>query len=191
MANNITNYLEIIGNDEVINAMDTLFENAGGYAETNKFVNSFYGTEYDGGVPHDWLFDNVGAKWIYVENAIDAGSWNIQSANYTPTEFWVQLYKLAVEIDPKVEIQVKFQDESYEPVGGFVVKKDHEGVPAWSMEEDYDIEDPTADMDWEDEDYEETQMDFMDELDDVMTSLMNYAHDTVWSGEGNKIEEKK
>ncbi len=189
MANNVTNYLEIIGNDDVVNAMDTLFENAGGYAETNKFVNSFYGTEYEGGVPHDWLFDNVGAKWIYVENDIDAGSWNIQSANYTPTEFWIQLYKLAVEIDPKVEIQVKFQDESYEPVGGFVVKKDHEGVPAWSMEEDYDIEDPTADMDWEDEDYEETQMDFMDELDDVMTSLMNYAHDTVWSGEGNKIEE--
>lgn len=189
MANNVTNYLEIVGTDEVIQAIDAKFDAAGGYAETDVFVNSFYGTAFEGGVKFDWLYDNVGSKWIYVEHNIDSGNWNIQSANYTPKEFWIHLYKLAAEIDPNVEIQVKFQDESYEPVGGFVVKKDHTGVPAWSMEEDYDVEDPTADMDWEDENYEETQMDFIDDLEDTMTSLMNYAHDTVWSGEGNKLEE--
>lgn len=187
MANNVTNYVEIVGTEEVIEAMDTRFENAGGYADTDKFVNAFYDTEYEDGVPHDWLFDNVGSKWIYVENAIDAGMWNIQSANYTPKEFWIHLYKLAAQIDPDVEIQVGFEDESYEPVGGFVIKKDHNGIPAWSMEEDYDVEDPTADMDWDDENYEETQMEFVDELDDIRTSLMNHCHDTIWSGEGNKL----
>lgn len=185
----MSNYLEIIGTDEVIQAMDDRFENAGGYADTDQFVNAFYGTDFEGGVSHEWLYDNVGVKWIYVENAIDAGSWNISSANYTPKEFWIQLYKLAVEIDPEVQIQVKFQDESYQPIGGFVVKKDHNGVPGWSMEEDYDVEDPTADMDWDDEDYDDTQMDFMDDLDTMMTRLMNYAHDTVWSGEGNNLDE--
>ena len=57
------------------------------------------------------------------------------------------------------------------------------------MEEDYDVEDPTESMDWEDEDYDSVQMDFMDDLEDGMTGLMNYAHDTIWSGEGNKLEE--
>lgn len=185
----MSNYLEIIGTDEAIQAMDDRFENAGGYADTDQFVNAFYETDFEGGVSHEWLYDNVGTKWIYVENAIDAGSWNISSANYTPKEFWIQLYKLAVEIDPEVQIQVKFQDESYQPIGGFVVKKDHNGVPGWSMEEDYDVEDPTVDMDWDDEDYDETQMDFMDDLDTMMTQLMNYAHDTVWSGEGNNLDE--
>lgn len=189
MANTMTNYLEVKGTDEVIEAMDALFENAGGYAETHTFVNSFYGTDYEKGVPHDWLYDNVGAKWIYVENEIDRGEWNISSAAYTPEHFWVHLYKLAVKIDPNVEILVKFQDESYEPVGGLVVKKDHNGVPAWSMSEEDDIEDPTADMDWDDEDYDETQMNFMEDLDDIMNDCLNYAHDTVWSGEGNKLEE--
>lgn len=189
MANTISNYLEIIGTDEVIQAMDDRFNNAGGYADTDKFVNAFYGTDFEGGVPHEWLYDNVGVKWIYVENVIDAGSWNISSASYTPKEFWIQLYKLAVEIDPNVEIEVKFQDESYQPIGGFVVKKDYNGVPGWSMEEDYDVEDPTADMDWDDEDYDSVQMDFLDDLDIMMLRLTNYAHDTIWSGEGNELEE--
>ena len=184
----MTNYLEVKGTDEVMTAMDARFENAGGYAATDKFVNAFYDTDYQGGVPHDWLFDNVGAKWIYVENEIDRGEWNISTAGYTPEHFWVHLYKLAAQIDPDVEILVKFQDESYSPVGGFVAKKDHNGVPGWAMVEDYDVEDPTADMDWDDEDYDDTQMNFMDDLDDVMTDCLNTAHDKVWSAEGNKIE---
>lgn len=189
MANNVTNYVQVVGSEEVIQAMDEKFKEAGGYGDTDKFVNAFYGTDFEGGVKFDWLYENVGSKWIYVETEIDAGNWNIQSANYTPKEFWIHLYKMAAEIDPKVEIEVKFMDEGYYPIGGFVVKKDHKGVPAWSMEEDYDVEDPTESMDWEDEDYDSVQMDFMDDLEDGMTGLMNYAHDTIWSGEGNKLEE--
>ena len=190
MANTVSNYLQIVGTDEVQDKMDDLFESAGGYADTTQFVNTFYGTEFEGGVKFDWLYDNVGAKWIYVENAIDNGRWNISSANYTPKEFWIHLYKLAVKIDPNVEIEVKYQDESYEPVGGFVVKKDHEGNPAWAQQETYDMEDPTADMDWEDEDYDDTQMNFMEDVDDTMEHCMDYAHDTVWSGEGESINIK-
>ena len=184
----MTNYLQIVGTDEVQDQMDALFDRAGGYAETDKFVNTFYGTEFEGGVAFDWLYDNVGAKWIYVENDIDNGSWNISSANYTPKEFWIHLYELAVEIDPNVEIEVKYQDEVYNPVGGFVVKKDHEGNVAWAESEDYDVEDPTSDMDWDDEDYDDAQMNFLEEVDDIMEGCMNHAHDTVWSGEGNKVE---
>lgn len=187
MANTVSNYLQIVGTDEVQDKMDDLFENAGGYADTTQFVNTFYGTEFEGGVKFDWLYDNVGAKWIYVENAIDNGRWNISSANYTPKEFWIHLYKLAVKIDPNVEIEVKFEDESFEPIGAFVAKKDHNGVPGWSMEEDYEMEDPTVDMDWEDEDYDDLQMQFREDVEDGQDGLLNYAHDTVWSGEGEVI----
>jgi len=190
MANTVSNYLQIVGTDEVKNEMDSLFMNAGGYADTDQFVNTFYGTNFEGGVKFDWMYDNVGTKWIYIENEIDLGNWNISSANYTPKDFWIHLYKLAVKIDPNVEIEVKYQDESYEPVGGFVVKKDHEGNPAWSQEEDYDMEDPTESMDWDDEDYDSVQMNFMEDIDDAMEHCMNYAHDTVWSGEGESINIK-
>ena len=188
MANTMTNYLEVKGTDEVIEAIDFMFEQAGGYAETDVFVNSFYGTDFKGGVPHDWLYDNVGTKWIYIENEIDRGEWNISSATYTPEDFWIKLYKIASEIDPNVEILVKFQDEVYEPIGGFVAKKDHNGVPRWAMQEDYDMEDPTSDMDWDDEDYDEKQMNFIEEVDEQQVLMLNYAHDTVWSGEGELIK---
>lgn len=185
----MTNILQIVGTDEVQDKMDDLFDNAGGYADTTQFVNTFYGTEFEGGVKFDWLYDNVGTKWIYVENDIDNGSWNISSANYTPKEFWIHLYKMAVEIDPNVEIEVRYHDEGYQPVGGFVVKKDHEGNPAWSEQEDYDMEDPTAEMDWEDEGYDDAQMEFNEDVEEAMTLCMEYAHDTVLSGEGTKLEE--
>lgn len=184
----MTNYLEVVGTDEVVEAIDFMFEQAGGYADTDAFVNSFYGTTFDKGVPHDWLYENVGTKWIYVENEIHRGEWNISSATYTPEEFWIKLYKIAVEIDPNVEIQVKFQDEVYDPIGGFVAKKDYKGVPRWSIEEDYDVEDPTSDMDWDDEDYDDIQMKFLEEVDELQEELLNYAHDTVWSGEGTEIK---
>ena len=100
------------------------------------------------------------------------------------------MYQKAAEIDPNVEIVVKFQDESYEPIGAFVVKKDYQGNPGWSMEELYDVENPTEDMDWDDEGYDDAQMKFQEDLDDMLTDLANTAHDNVWSIEGKKLDEK-
>lgn len=187
MANTVSNYLEIKGTDEVITSMDNLFENAGGYANTTQFVNTFYGTEFEGGVSHDWLFENVGTKWIYVENAIDTGSWNIATASYTPKEFWVHLYKKAAEIDPDVQIHVKFEDESYEPVGGCAVMKSPDGVAQYHMDEDYDMENPTNDMDWDDEGYDDAQMEFMDEVADVTDSCLQECIRVIGEGQGTPI----
>ena len=139
MANTVSNYLHINGTDEVQNKIDELFLKAGGYAETNLFVNSFYNTEYESGVPYEWLYDNVGTKWIYVENEIDIGRWNISSANYTPTEFWIHLHKLAVEIDPNVRIEVQYHDEGYEPIGAFIINKDSDKITQYANVEKYDI----------------------------------------------------
>ena len=116
MANTVTNFLEIIGTDEVKSAMDELFNNAGGYAETHTFVNSFYGTDYEGGVPHDWLFENVGSKWIYVENEIGDGEWNISSAGYTPDKFWTHLYKKAAEIATEKDVEMELPKLDGAPV---------------------------------------------------------------------------
>jgi hypothetical protein len=58
------------------------------------------------------------------------------------------------------------------------------------MVEEYDVEDPTADMDWDDEGYDDAQMEFVEDLDDMLTNLANTAHDNVWSTDGKLLDEK-
>ena len=48
----------------------------------------------------------------------------------------------------------------------------------------------TEDMDWDDEGYDDAQMKFQEDLDDMLTDLANTAHDNVWSIEGKKLDEK-
>lgn len=192
MANNVSNYLEIKGTDEVIDAMDALFDLARGekYMDILGFCKAFYTdveTDESGtAVMYSWTLDNVGAKWIYVEDCIDTGRWNIQSANYTPKEFWIRLYELARAIDPNVVIEVKFEDESLEPVGALVIK-DHDGVGDMHIREEYDLEDPTIDMDWDDEDYDEKQMEFMEEKDELIDSLLELCHSVIDGDDGETV----
>ena len=191
MANTVSNYIEIDGNEEVVDHIDSLFENAGGYSDIVKFVSTFYENpglnESGDAVMFDWMYDNVGSKWIYVENGIDTGMWNISSGNHPPVEFFQHLYKIASNIDPDVKILVKFEDESYEPVGAFAAMKDPNGVPSYHLDEDYDMEDPTVDMDWDDEDYDETQMEFREELEGVQDSCLEECIRVIGQGEGKVI----
>jgi len=193
MANNVTNYVEIIGNPMVIEKMDNLFQKSeeGPYNENLvRFVKTFWGEScegIDGGSTKNlWMLDNAGAKWVYTENNIDEGHWNIQSANYPPVEFFIQLYKLAQEFDPSVEIKVKFQDESFEPVGGFSAKRDHEGVARYHLQENYELEEP--EFDYDDEDYDDDQSSWYEEVDDIQNDCWSYATDECWSGEAKEIE---
>jgi hypothetical protein len=185
MANNIANYVSIIANEETITRIDNMFENAGGYAETLKFSETFYGDLVEDS--NEWYLDNLGAKWVYVENNIDFGKWNIQSASYTPKEFFIQLYKLITETDPEGYVEVKFEDEGCSPIGALVVKKSKSGHSCISIEEDYDVVDPTEDMDWDDEEYENTRMEFTDTKFDLMDSLLKVCHDTIDENNGEIV----
>jgi hypothetical protein len=190
MANNVTNIIKIIATEEAMKAIDDRFELAGGYGDMEKFVKAFYEnpelTE-SGSVLNNWSLDHVGSKWAYVENCIDEGEWNIQSASYPPHEFLQRLYELVTEIDPEGYIENRYNDETYAPVGVLVFKKDDVG-PKWAEIEDYDMENPTDDMDWDDEGYDDAQMAFMDEIYDFQEKSIEDCHNTINLGEGEKFK---
>ena len=192
MANNVSNYLEMKGTEEVIAQMDDLFDKARDckYDEQmSTFVKTFYdnpGLGEDGkSTINAWMYDNAGVKWMYVEDCIGEGEWNIQSANYTPKEFWIRLYKLASKIDPEVVIEVKYQDEGYSPVGGFVIKKSPTSVIRWFEKEVFDLEDPTVDMNYGSDGYEDASQDFYEKVDDTQIECVSTCHEMIDSNKGN------
>ena len=189
MANNVTNYLKVIADDDTTNRIDEMFENAGGYAETLKLSESFFKEKAKNS--NEWFLDNLGAKWVYVENNINMGEWNIQSANYAPKEFYIHLYKLITETDPNGYLEVRYEDEGLSPVGALVIKKGPNGDICFNSEEDFDMEDPTADMGWDDEGYDEKQMGFTDEKYEKMNDMVTMCHNTIDSGKSEIIYNNK
>ena len=190
MANNVTNIIKIIATEEAMKAIDDRFELAGGYGDMEKFVKAFYEnpelTE-SGAVLNNWSLDHVGSKWAYVENCIDEGEWNIQSANYAPKEFYIHLYKLITETDPEGYLEVRYEDESLSPVGALVIKKGPNGEICFKDKEDYDMEDPTADMEWDDEGYDNAQMNFTDEKFEAMDNMVEMCNRMIDEGDGEIV----
>jgi hypothetical protein len=189
MANNVTNIIRIKANDEAIDSIDNRFDLAGGYGETTEFVKAFYDnpelTE-SGAVLNNWSLNHVGAKWIYVENCVDAGEWNIQSANYPPNEFLQRLFELVTEIDPDGYVENRYHDETYSPVGAQVFKKDSEGQPRWYEVENHDFE--TPDTDYDDDDYEINQMEFMDSIYEFHEDSILECHNIIDGGEAKEFK---
>ena len=93
-----------------------------------------------------------------------------------------------MELDPEVFIEVMYEDEGFDPIGAVVIKKDKDGTPCIWQEEDDEMEDPTEDMDWDDEEYEQTQMDFMDSLYERQREMVLYCHDLIET-DGEPIED--
>ena len=191
MANNLKSMITVVANDEAIANLEQRLDGIK-YSDVSSFAQAFYdNVEMSGdGVLNSWSLDNLGSKWTVFYDNMGGGEFSIESAWYPPKEFFIHLYNLMSEIDPEAVIEVMYEDETYNPVGAFVVKKDHNGVPAWSQEEDDEMENPTEDMDWDDEGFEDAQQEFMDEVYETQKSLLNYAHDTVWSGDGYPLVEE-
>ena len=76
-------------------------------------------------------------------------------------------------------IEVKYEDESFDPVGALVVKTvtydgDEGEVSEGSLwVEETEMEDPTVDMDWEHEDYDQTQMEFYESVAETQDNLLS------------------
>ena len=190
MANNLTSMIEVHGNEDVVKKLDEILEGVE-YGHIASFAKGFYDnveTSEDGGVMNTWSIDNLGSKWTYLEDIQGDGAFSIESAWYPPLDFFKHLYRMLVEIDPEVFIEVMYEDEGYDPIGAVVIKKDKDGTPCIWQEEDDEMEDPTEDMDWDDEEYEQTQMDFMDSLYERQRELVLYCHDLVET-DGEPIDE--
>jgi hypothetical protein len=193
MANTVTNIVQIYANDEAIDKINERFEVAGGYSDMVSFAKAFYDEpetviDKDGkeGVLINWSLDNMGAKWVYIENDIDMDRWNIASANYYPHEFLMRLFELVVEVDPDAYIVNKYNDETYDPTGVVVYKKDPEGFFAWYNYEE-SKEDPTNDMDWEDDAYEDERENFIYEIEEFHEEYEGYCIRMIDEGDGNQF----
>ena len=193
MANTVTNIVKIFANDEAIDKINERFDVAGGYSDMVAMAKAFYDEPEiiegeRGGLSINWSLDNMGAKWVYIENDIDMDRWNISSANYYPHEFLMRLFELVAEMDPEAYIVNKYNDESYNPCGVVVYKKDSEGFFSW-----YDYEEtmtnPTDDMDWSDESYQDKQEEFIYALEDFHDKYEEYCIRMIDEGDGREFGE--
>jgi hypothetical protein len=190
MANYLKSMIEVHGNEDVVKKVDELLEGVE-YSDVNTFAKAFYDNVEEGesgGVLNTWSIDNLGPKWTYLYDIQGDGAFSVESAWYPPIKFFIHLYNILVELDPEVFIEVMYEDEGYDPIGAVVIKKDKDGTPCIWQEEDDEMEDPTEDMDWEDEEYEQTQMDFMESLYERQREMVLYCHDLIET-DGEPIED--
>ena len=92
----------------------------------------------------------------------------------------MHLYNLLVELDPDVAVENRYEDESYDPVGGILVYKNH-----IFMDEDNDFEYPDEDEMDEDEDYDDMMMNFYDSIGQTQDGFINVGYMKIDNGEGN------
>jgi hypothetical protein len=181
MANYLKSMVEVHANEETIKYLDGLLDKAND-GEITTFAQTFYDNvevAESGGVLNTWSIDNLGPKWTYLYDIQGDGAFSVESAWYPPIKFFIHLYNILVELDPEVFIEVMYEDEGFDPIGAVVIKKDKDGTPCIWQEEDDEMEDPTEDMDWDDEEYEQTQMDFMDSIYERQREMVLYCHDLV------------
>ena len=199
MANNLKSFITVKGNEEVIKLIDSLVDKVNDSKDDSviAFATTFY-DEVDlteGGVKNDWSYDNIGTKWTTFCDMIDEGEFSIESASYPPTKFFARLFEICFPVDNDVIIEVTYEDETYSPVGAAIIKGvecdpedyDEKQGNIW-VEEDRTLEDPTVDKDWDDEDYDEVQMEFAESVYDKQQELLDECRRLVET-DGESIDE--
>lgn len=191
MANNLKSFVEVKGNEEVVKLIDSLIDKVNDNesdSPVTAFATAFYDdvdlTE-DRGVLNEWSYEKLGSKWTTLYDVIDEGAFSIESAWYPPKQFFIHLYNLCFPLDNDVVIEVKYEDEGFNPVGALLVKSvttygEHEETTEgriWSEEEE--MEDPTVDKDWDDEDYDEVQMEFAESVYDTQVRLLSNCMELI------------
>ena len=191
MANNLKSFVEVKGNVKVVKLIDSLINKVNGNESDSPitaFATAFYDdvdlTE-DRGVLNTWSYDKLGSKWTTLYDVIDQGAFSIESAWYPPKKFFIHLYNLCFPLDNEVVIEVKYEDETFDPVGALVIKTlTHEGDEGEASEgrlwvEETEMEDPTVDMDWDHEDYDQTQMEFYESVAETQDNLLSQCMELV------------
>ena len=191
MANNLKSFVEVKGNVKVVKLIDSLIDkvnNNDSDSDVTSFATAFYDdvdlTE-ERGVLNTWSYDKLGSKWTILYDVIGDGAFSIESAWYPPKKFFIHLYNLCFPLDNEVVIEVKYEDETFDPVGALVIKTlTHEGDEGEVSEgrlwvEETEMEDPTVDMDWDHEDYDQTQMEFYESVAETQDNLLSQCMELV------------
>jgi hypothetical protein len=186
MANHVTNNISVVGNEDVENKMNELLEQLEDipYSDTGAFAKVFYNNPElgeGGGTMNSWAGKNIGAKWAYFEHRQDTMDFQVTSAWYPVTAFAMNLYNQLVELDPEVAVELRYEDETYDPVGAILVYDKH-----IFQEEDENFEYPDEE-DYEDDydEYDNATMNFMDSIGDYQNDIVDKGYTTIKNGEGN------
>lgn len=190
MANTLKSIINVKANDEAIKNLTSKLDELK-YNDITNFAQTFYeNVEISGGgVMNSWSLDNLGSKWTYFVDASSDDEFIIDSAWYPPKEFFIHLYKMMSSIDPETIIEVRYEDESYNPVGAFLIKKDENGDVFYSQNEEEGLENPTDDMDWDDENYDQVQMDFMDSVYEKIEEMLRLCYEDIDNGDGYDLND--
>lgn len=192
MANSLKSFIRVKGNDEVLKLVDSLVDKVNDSTDDSvvAFATTFYDdvelSEDGRSVMNSWSYDNTGTKWTTFCDVIDEAEFSIESASYPPTKFYARLFEICFPIDNDVVIEVTYEDETYSPVGAAILKGvecdpedyDEKQGMIW-VEEDRSLEDPTVDKDWDDEDYEEVQMNFNESVYNKQQELLDECRRVV------------
>ena len=201
MANNLKSFITVKGNGEVVKLVDSLIDKVNESKDDGvvAFATTFYDdvelSEDGGSVINTWSYDNIGTKWTTFCDIIDEAEFSIESASYPPTKFFARLFELCFPVDNDVIIEVTYEDETYSPVGAAIIKGvecdpedyDEKQGNIW-VEEDRTLEDPTVDKEWDDEDYDEVQMEFSESVYDKQQELLDECRRLVET-DGESIDE--
>lgn len=174
MANHVTTFITISGNSDLISWLDTKLsdveipDEAFGEMSTEQTVQLFFGEKYE--YKYEWLLENVGAKWCYINEWIVMGEDELQiqttSAWSFPEPLIEKMYSVCSELDGDCQFFITYEDESLDPIGAMYISKDgshiEESSYEWPLEEDYDSE----------EEYLEARDTMWDEIADIKDDLL-------------------
>lgn len=185
MANHVSNNIRVVGNEKVTERMNEYIEALEKleYSDTGGFAKIFYKNPEvgeGGGTMNSWAGENIGAKWSYFEHTIDDNEIKVTSAWYPVKEFTMHLYNLLVELDPEVAVENRYEDETYEPVGGILVYKNQ-----IFMDEDNDFEFPDEDDMESEEVYEDAMMNFYDSVGETQNAFIDAGYSYINNGDGD------
>lgn len=191
MANHVSNYITVIGNEAVVDKFTDQVVNKTVERETTDWegkpmlISEHVGIDelsfmpkYDEDDSYNWYCDNVGAKWAHIEDGSDDYV-NIISAWSPVSAFCQHLVEYLSQVDPDVVIRHQYEDEFRNFIGIQIHWAD-EGVPGSDYEEIEDAEmgEDMLEMfpDWEDDNFD--HWDYHEKYDCVPGEAFD---DYVWN----------
>jgi hypothetical protein len=141
MANFVTNRIRLIGNSNIENLSNEIarrinedIEKSGDRQDLGLVERVFYGQKQS---DINWCFNNIGSKWICAGHDSGDIDEHVFSSGWTPVfKFQDYLLKHAAKIDPKVVIQLNYDDEMPNFVGSRYVLLDGNNVKEFHSELD-------------------------------------------------------
>lgn len=124
---------------------------------------------------NDWMQENVGPKWAYVQDIEEPDFVDIVSAWVAPMPFLEKLAKRCFEVDADVQIRANYIDEAYNFAGTWIFMDGEED----GIEESHDFFDKNRayDLKMSEDDYAEFEDDAYDEY--VEGCLYGWADDIL------------